>query len=153
MSSMASTRGGSWAQAWLAGAFVPFAIGTTFILAWNAWSGPQSEPGLTVTDWAPMILLLVMLDAAIAAAVALGFVYLVRFAERRGAKPLSAWLQLGLVAVTPVVLLLEGFLAVDPFDREGMTIWRFTLPAFYLYGASLIGALTTWRIRRGAWRA
>ncbi len=153
MSSMASTRGGSWAQAWLAGAFVPFAISTTLCLAIDAWRGLGSEQGLDFADWSPGILPFAMITAIIAAIVAWIFVFLVRFVENNGPKPLSIWLLLGLAAATPIVLLFEGFVAVEPFYRMTITPRDYVVPAFYLYLASVLGALTAWRIRRGAWRA
>ncbi|NYT39260.1 hypothetical protein HZY97_00685 [Sphingomonas sp. R-74633] len=153
MSDAALNRSGSWARAWIVGAFVPFAIGTTLSLVIEAWRGLSSEQGLDFADWSPGILPFAMLTATIASAVALCFVLLARFAERRGPRPLHVWLLLGIAAATPIALLFEGFMAVEPFERWEITIWSYLLPALYLYIASMIGALTAWRVRRGAWHA
>ena len=151
MSDVASPRSGSWSQAWIVGASMPFAIGTTLCLAIDAWRGLRSAQGFDFADWSPGILPFAVINAAIASLVALFFVLLVRFAERRGNRPLHVWLLLGIVASTPIILLFEGFVAVDPFEREEITIWSYVLPPLYLYIASAIGALTAWRVRRGAW--
>ncbi|RYD46838.1 MAG: hypothetical protein EOP60_18460 [Sphingomonadales bacterium] len=151
MSDVASPRNGSWSQAWLVGAFVPFTIGTTLCLAIDAWRGLRSTQSLDFADWFPGILPFAMINAAVAAVVALFFILLVRFAERRGHRRLHLWLLLGTVAGTPITLLFEGVVAADPFDREEITIWSYVLPPLYLYIASTIGALTAWRVRRGAW--
>lgn len=153
MSGMASTRDGSWTRVWFVGAFVPFAIGTPLCLAIDAWRGLSSEQGLDFADWSPGILPFAVLTAIVAAIVALCFVLLVRFAERRGPRPLAVWWLLGLAAPTPILLLYEGFVAVEPFDRVTITVWSYVIPALYLYLASTVGALTAWRVRRGAWSA
>jgi uncharacterized membrane protein len=151
MSELASDRSGSWARAWIAGAFAPYAIGMVFCISIDVWRFEQSQQDFA--DWAPGIPPFMMLSAALAAMVALFFVFLVRFAERRAAKPLQTWLALGLVAATPFALLFVGFIAAEPFDRATITVGSYLIPPIYLYVASLIGALTAWRVRRGARQA
>ncbi|WP_066793355.1 hypothetical protein [Sphingomonas soli] len=153
MSDVASPRNGSWSEAWIVGAFVPFAIGTTLCLAIDAWRGLRSPQGLDFADWSPGILPFVMMTASVAAFVALLFILLVRLAERKGLRPLPVWLLLGFIAATPTLLLFELFLAVNPFEPEELTIWSYVVPALYLYIASAIGTLAAWRVRRGTWSA
>ena len=151
MNGVVSSRNGSWTRAWIAGAFVPFAIGTPLSLVVDAWRGIRSEQGLDFADWSPGILPFIALTATVAAIVALLFVLLVRVAERSGPRTLPVWLLLGLAAATPILLLFAGLVATYPFDRATITVWSYGIPAFYLYLASIAGVLAAWRVRRGAW--